>query len=730
MKKFYKILCLILAMIFVLSAFSACKNDTDGDDNGETTDTPAADTPAETPGETGGDTSGDAEPETPGASSESTPDENATLINIDAKYVIIRPETCSDDVKAAAVELKNALAAVTGASVTLKEDFLYGDSQPDQYEILIGQTNREESAKAIEDLKYNDYTVEVAGDKLVITAYTDEKLLEAVEYVKGLFANATGSVAIKEDDQKTVKAEYKFDQIKFGDTSLAGYSIIIPSKATGIIESYATKLQAKILENSGVLLPIKTDLKEETAKEILLGNTNRNESKAVKQAALPTNGYAIKASGSKIVVKSKDDGFTFVKTVMNIMAEMENGAFNAGEGKLVLNNDPVFTAFCFTDVHNNFAMLEPTNSTGDYIVRKNVDGMIDHMIATEGKVDLVMVGGDLMSDYPSWNSSGNWPYAYFVEYRQLLIDTFSRLAKDGKTVTFNGGNHDYGQGEAATDAPHTPTGNYNSTDFYFGDAGMRQNIGELAEEDMFWKIGEHTGDKYLIAYHYVMNGIHVMGLAPDPDHPGVWSSQGDGFSDESLEWLDKKLDEIDPYGTEIIFVNCHYPLDNVYEDANDYGKLSITHNSYTYSKLSPIYKGHKNLFHFFGHWESYYHDYSVKGVIHHNMSGNAVLMKGTETSSLSVLEYAYRGFNSVNMGHFRPMYNSRPHYFKMDSIQGYGGYDKYAVQHGSTRTPRVAQGMYVQVYENRIVFTMKNYGDYKSFETETVLQPYTVWLYQ
>ena len=437
-----KFLCLFLAALMMLTMLAACtRNDGDGGKEGET--------PAESSGNTSKEGTGGA-------------DEEPAQLNLDAKYVIIRPSDCSDEIKGAANALKDAISEALGESVSMKEDFLYGEEKPTQYEILLGQTNREESVKALENIKYNDYTVEIAGDKLVIAAYTDDKLIEAIEYVKGLCEKQSEGIVIKSEDLKTVRAEYKVDELKFGDTSLEGYTIVIPTKANGLTKSYAEKLQAKILELSGVKLPLVNDSKKEKEKEILLGNTAREESKAVKQAALPQNGYSITQSGSKIVVKSKDDGFTFVKTVVNMISAIEGGTFGASEGKLVLNNDPVFTAFCFTDVHNNFAMLEPDNSTGDYIVRKNVDGMIDHLLETEGAVDLVMVGGDLMSDYPDCDRSCKWPYKYFVEYRQRLVDTFSRLAKDKKTVVFTGGNHDYGQGEASTDAPHTPTGNYNS----------------------------------------------------------------------------------------------------------------------------------------------------------------------------------------------------------------------------------------------------------------------------
>ena len=82
------------------------------------------------------------------------------------------------------------------------------------------------------------------------------------------------------------------------------------------------------------------------------------------------------------------------------------------------------------------------------------------------------------------------------------------------------------------------------------------------------------------------------------------------------------------------------------------------------------------------------------------------------------------------MGHFRPMYNEYPDMFNLDRITGYGGYKNMAIQHGSTMTPKLCQGVYVKVYEDRIVFTVKNYGDYPGCATSDILEPYTVYLYK
>ena len=106
------------------------------------------------------------------------------------------------------------------------------------------------------------------------------------------------------------------------------------------------------------------------------------------------------------------------------------------------------------------------------------------------------------------------------------------------------------------------------------------------------------------------------------------------------------------------------------------------------------------------------------------------MMNGNETESTELIAAGSRGFTSVNMGHFRPMYNDSPKMFELDHISGYGGYSKYSVQHGSTRTPKCGQGMYVKVFEDRIEFTMKNIGTYAGLTTEDILETYTVYLYQ
>ena len=84
-----------------------------------------------------------------------------------------------------------------------------------------------------------------------------------------------------------------------------------------------------------------------------------------------------------------------------------------------MSSKPLQTIFCLSDVHNNFAMLEPTNSTGDYVIRKTALRAVDLLLKEKGRVDIVHMGGDYMSDYPHWNKSGKLPYEYYLGYPKV-----------------------------------------------------------------------------------------------------------------------------------------------------------------------------------------------------------------------------------------------------------------------------------------------------------------------
>lgn len=101
-------------------------------------------------------------------------------------YVIMYSDLLSSDSTAAraAESLCNAIQAATGVELTLRTDRNEDQIVPaDADEILIGNTNRPESAEVLEELGSDQYAVKLIGHRLVINATSDEALTTAVEQV-------------------------------------------------------------------------------------------------------------------------------------------------------------------------------------------------------------------------------------------------------------------------------------------------------------------------------------------------------------------------------------------------------------------------------------------------------------------------------------------------------------------------------------------------------------------
>ena len=118
--------------------------------------------------------------------------------------------------------------------------------------------------------------------------------------------------------------------------------------------------------------------------------------------------------------------------------------------------EKILTAFCYTDIHNQQAMLDyPTT------VRSSLVQAKDLAIAEFGLSDLAIVGGDNVSDYPHWNKSCALPKKNFLDLKAKMHACVAESVKDGK-VLYVAGNNDMILGDIATEENEP----YNTTDFY------------------------------------------------------------------------------------------------------------------------------------------------------------------------------------------------------------------------------------------------------------------------
>lgn len=366
--------------------------------------------------------------------------------------------------------------------------------------------------------------------------------------------------------------------------------------------------------------------------------------------------------------------------------------------------EKILTGFCFTDIHNQQAMLDyPTT------IRRSLIQAKDLSTAEFGLADIAIVGGDNISDYPHWNKSCALPKKNFLDIKNKIHECVSESVKDGK-VLYVAGNNDMILDDIGTEENEP----YNTTDFY---DLMDASFGELPENERFVLTStEKPNEKYWGAFHYVVKGIDFIGINIDPNT--AFNSHEGYYSDTTMLWVKNKLNEIDPDGKKPIFVVGH--LSAIYYH-ND-GELDETMINGNRSLFYEIFRGHQNLFYLYGHMhgeKNCFKDYSSGAVLHIDDKCMPIGDNLKETDSRGK-QYSY---SFVHMGGLRPFGRE---YFEDDGMVGYGGEDKQRL-FPATATPALAQYLVFEVYSDRVVFHIRNTGTLEHYSQKDKLKEYTVY---
>lgn len=366
------------------------------------------------------------------------------------------------------------------------------------------------------------------------------------------------------------------------------------------------------------------------------------------------------------------------------------------------------TIFCFTDIHNQQAMLDmPTT------LRASAVCAAKDAVAEFGQADLSLCGGDNISDYPYWNRSCWLPQENFLAIKKKLTDCLAATAKGGR-VLYVAGNNDMILGDIVRGEGRP----YNTTEFYYT-GPMKDTLGPLAPTECYTvtsteKPWEHP---YLDAFHYVVNGLDFIGINVDPNT--AYNTHEGYYTDETMDWVKRKLDEIDPDGYRPVFVVGHLSA-ACYCDGN----LRESMINGDRERFYRAFDGHRNLFYLCGHihGEGYvYRDYSSGAVLHLGADHLPLGPNTAATDSAGLPDYAY---SLVHMGGLRPFHAEN---FEDDALTGFGGGDT-ETRFPSTGTPKLAQYMVFEVYADRVVFYIRNTGSLPGYSRADRPAPYTVYL--
>ena len=224
------------------------------------------------------------------------------------EYKIIYPEGASRDVMQAVSKLQDTIKTYTGAKIRDDDDFLGHQDKVEPYEILVGNTNRDESQKHLQGMRYGEYTIAVEGTKLVLAAASDNAVTSAVNmFIKNVIRKDESLYKGCKDGTFRLSSTYYLHQTgvfsinscTVNGINLAQSRLIVPNK--GALEYYFAKLIMLHLRTyTGYILPIVTDedVASTSGGDILIGDTRFTTVSA------PADSYRVEVTAKGVEIVS------------------------------------------------------------------------------------------------------------------------------------------------------------------------------------------------------------------------------------------------------------------------------------------------------------------------------------------------------------------------------------------------------------------------------------------
>ena len=306
MKKLFTV---FLITVLLTSVFSGCQKDGSADSAGSSSPTSETDTVLN------GDFSTD----------------DVTFLDADGEshYNVVRPSGCSGEVTNGASAIFRQIKSVCG--VTAKNISDENDGS-DSYEILVGETNRPESAIAKEYLvnnvgtRFEDYIICTIGKKIVILGYSDKATAKAAEYFVNNYVLAEG---VSGGILYTCVTEGDFTEIIIAGNNISKYKIIRPHyNSSYVTQIELDELESYLFNKTGYEILVYEDMYEDEGEyEIVVGNTNREGGPEIDDY----DTYVIKTVGNKVFVNGGSN-YATAMAVSEFNKMLESGNVTDVEG--------------------------------------------------------------------------------------------------------------------------------------------------------------------------------------------------------------------------------------------------------------------------------------------------------------------------------------------------------------------------------------------------------------
>lgn len=195
----------------------------------------------------------------------------------------------------------------TGVQMPIKTDWDPEDVA--EYEIIVGETTREKDVAGIDrsQLGEKDFLITLQGNRLFIIGGGVEGTALAVKYFVKHYVNVDGCVSVPEDIHLLVTYTYPVESVLLDGTPLEEYRIVYEN-GNAMIKYAAEELRDYLYLATGKTLALTYDTAEETEKEILIGQTNRENDKAlIDREGLGEEGFIIAMTDGKLVISGGEE---------------------------------------------------------------------------------------------------------------------------------------------------------------------------------------------------------------------------------------------------------------------------------------------------------------------------------------------------------------------------------------------------------------------------------------
>ena len=245
--------------------------------------------------------------------SATSPDENAPAVFHKEdlkKFKIAYATDLGKEALAEVHKLADRIKSTYGVNMTVTSDFVMSGSEvlkEWEYEILIGCTNREESAEFQRNLREEDYGYGYKNGKILISGGNDQAVKNAIVLfaLEVIVGHASEGVFYRSEWTKIEKKTYTIDDMKVNGVGINQYEIVYPNGSYSFEKEMAERLQTIVAEMTGFTLPIKSDIEAGSADvAFLIGRTKFSAD--VTLESVGANEGCVLGKGTRIIAYGDD----------------------------------------------------------------------------------------------------------------------------------------------------------------------------------------------------------------------------------------------------------------------------------------------------------------------------------------------------------------------------------------------------------------------------------------